>query len=80
MKSIQVRLVDPSGNSVPDKEVSIWKSGFAGGKWDSKRTDRSGSVEFMLDLKDSDRIDVHVAGTSMAKDQKPQADFRFVVG
>lgn len=79
MRSVLVRVLDRSGKAVPRAKVSVWKSGFFGGKWAEQETDGSGLTEFMLDLGDSDRIDIHVNGTSMAQDQRLQADFRFVV-
>jgi hypothetical protein len=79
MKSIQVRVIDKSGNAVARKKVEIWQSGYIGGRLAEKDTDSVGSAEFMLDLKDSDKIDIHIAGQSMLKDQRPQADFRVVL-
>lgn len=80
MRYVLVRVLDRSGKVVPRAKVTVWQSGWTGGQLAGKETNDAGAAEFALDLKDSDRIDVHVNGTPQATNEKPQAEFRLVLG
>lgn len=78
MKSILVRVVDGYGNARSHEDVTVWQSGFFGNCLSKGRTDSSGAAEFILDINDSARIDIHIAGKVVAQEQRLQANYRFV--
>jgi hypothetical protein len=78
MRYVLVRVLDCSGKGVARAKVTVWQSGWIGGQLAAKETNRDGAAEFALDLKDADRIDIHVNGTAKLSNSKPEAEFRIV--
>jgi hypothetical protein len=79
VRFVLVRVIDASGKPVSRAKVALWQSGWIGGQLAAKETDAAGTAEFALDLKDGDRIDVHVNETPKVTNEKPQPEFRIIL-
>ena len=82
-KYITIIVVDRSGNPLNNAEITVYATGFfSGGALAKGSTNKSGSADFTLDVKDSDKISISArvgSRRSEINEVYPQSTFKITL-